>query len=129
VQSTPPSEELRKVYEECGGDLHKVAARMGLSISGLATEVATPPPPPARRRTPPVDLGHDNIRKYVISVRHCENPVWPVADEDKILVARELYELGTHEMCQGRDRNWFVLYLIPRKVRTGARKFFHAESY
>lgn len=117
-------EELRRIYEECGGDTSLLAQRLNLSREELATRVTPAPTPPARRSSPPADLGKDYFRKYIVSVRHCENPLWPWADQDKIEDARNKYEAGTHEMCQGRDRDWFVLYCIPRKKRCGARKFF-----
>jgi len=126
----PTTEELTKLYTECGGDLQKVADHLGLPYAEFASkfgaDLAPPATPPARRRPPPSDLGAalPPNRKFIVAFRHADNPLWPRDSQRKIDQARLDYEAGTHEMCQGRDRDWFVLYSIPRKQRTGARKFF-----
>lgn len=117
-------ERLREIYDQCGGDAALVAQELGLSTEELASRVTTAPALPARRRRPPADLGVPYYRDRIVSVRHAENPYWPKEDEAAIDDARAKYEAGTHEMCQGRDRDWFVLYLIPRKRRCAPRKFF-----
>lgn len=117
-------EELKQLYDECGGDPVKLAAKLGISLQEVAARATAAPSIPVRRRAPPADLGQPYYRKHIVSIRHCETPVWPSADMEKINRARNDYEAGTHEMCQGRDRNWFVLYSIPRKKRCGPRKFF-----
>lgn len=116
------TEELRKAYEECGGDLTKLAGRLGISLDALTEQFAPYPPP--RRRRPPADLGQPNLRKYIVSVRHSGNPQWPKEDEAKIEKARSDWEAGMVEMCQGRDRGWVIQYSIPRKKRCAPRKFF-----
>jgi hypothetical protein len=118
--------QLRELYEEHGGDVSAVARSLGLGDYYSGTGIPSPPP---RRRQPPADLGREELRKYIVSARHVDSSVWPLEDEAKIDEARSLYEAGSHEMCQGRDaRGWFVLYLIPRTKRAGARKFFHTEG-
>lgn len=117
-------EQLKELYDECGGDAVKLAAKLGMSISEVAARATTVQSLPARRRQPPSDLGPDYYRRHIISIRHSEVPVWPQADQVRIESARMDYEAGTHEMCQARDRGWFVLYSIPRRKRTAPRKFF-----
>lgn len=112
-------EELSKLYEEYGGDLVAVAQRLNIDVPERPTYV-----PRRRTLTAPVDLGRPELRRYRVSAKHTSWSTWPVVDQDKIDDARAKYEAGTHEMCQGRDGDWFVLYLIPRKKRAGARKFF-----
>lgn len=116
-------EELKRLHEEYGGDTTAVAAHLGLS--------PTEGRPLTRRRKvrPPSDLGKESMRKWIVTARHAEHSTWPTEDQDKIEDARSKYEAGTHEMCQGRDRDWFILYLIPRKTRTGARKFFNVSEF
>lgn len=121
------SERLREVYTEHGGDPVKVAAALGLSTQDLAARLTIAPVPVSRRRKPPADVGKDYFRSYIVSIRHAEHTHWPEADLSKIEQARANYEAGTHEICQGRDRDWFVLYCVPRKTRVGARKFFRTE--
>lgn len=124
---------LREIYDKHGGNLTKVAEELGLSLDEFVSElgskfIPSPSMYPMRRRTPPADLGKDSMRKYIVSIRHVDSSVWPREDQIKIDDARNMWEAGTHEMCQGRDRGWFILYLIPRKQRTGARKFFRAHD-
>lgn len=135
VQTTtnPTSEELTKLYADCGGDLQKVADHLNLPYSEFASkfgaDLAPPATPPARRRPPPADLGHREGApnpKYIVAVRHADNPLWPRESRQKIELARTNYEAGTHEMVQGRDRDWILQYSIPRQKRSGARKFFQA---
>lgn len=122
----PPSpEKLREIYDEHGGDLEAVAAVLGVDLPEHV--IPTPIPLPSRRQ-PPADLGKAELRQYIVSKRHADHAAWPKEDEAKIEDARAAYEAGTHEMCQGRDRNWFVLYLIPRQKRAGARKFFRTHD-
>lgn len=117
-------ERLREVYNENDGDPIKVAAALGLEPSELAARLTLAPVPVTRRRKPPADIGKDYFRQFIVSVRHAEHPLWPKDDEAKIEEARAKYEAGTHDICQGRDRDWFVLYCVPLKKRVGARKFF-----
>jgi hypothetical protein len=114
---------VRELYEQHGGDVGRVAQHLGLGV------YAPPPVNYSRRRTPPADVGKATLRKFMVSVRHVDSPLWPSEDEGKIEQARSDYEAGSHEMCQGRDlRGWFCLYSIPRKKRAGARKFFVTEG-
>jgi hypothetical protein len=118
-------EELKALYDQCGGDSSKVAALVGVRID---TPLHVMPFNP-RRRQPPANIGNPKLQNRIVSIRHCETPDWPLADTDKIKRARQLYDDGTHEMCQGREGEWFILYLIPRKVRTAPRKYFVMETF
>ena len=121
------TDEVRTVYAECGGDLEQVAVRLGIPYAEIASlQEVDFSPTPTRRRAPPADLGVDlpPDRKYIVSRRHSDNPVWPREDQKKIEEARAAYEAGTHEIVTGRDRGWLLLYCIPRATRAGARKFF-----
>lgn len=101
---------------------------MSQSNNTSPVEVFGAPATPGRlsnRRQIPTDLGRPEVRSFMVAHRHVDAPVWPTEFEGKIQDARRKYEEGTHEMCQGRDlRGYFVLYLIPRRVRAPARKFF-----
>lgn len=126
--------EIRRIYEECGGDLEKVAQRLGVPYQDFITNhgltLAAPSTLTVRRRTPPETLGQRTREnggpdpKLIISCKHVDSPTWPKDDMPRIEAARRHYELGTHEMCQGREGDWFILYSIPRVKRTGPRKFF-----
>ena len=122
---TVSQDRLREIYEEEGGDLARMAVRLSVAMPVLA---APNPTPVARRRAPPAEIGQPNLRKYTVSTRNCQTPLWPSQDYEKIATARRKYEAGTHEMCQGRDGEWFILYLIPRNKRVAPRRFFSLES-
>lgn len=117
-------EQLRDIYDECGGDPVKVSARLGISATELAERASLAPASNPRRREPPADLGQPYFRQHIVSVRHVDRPEWPKEDLSKIEDARAKYEAGTHTICQNRDRNFFVLYCVPLRQRVGARKFF-----
>lgn len=120
--------ELRDVYDENGGDATRIAAALGIDKIELAERVTLPPSSGyRRRRQPPADLGKDYFRQHIVSARHTDHSTWPSEDEVKIEEARAKYEAGTHDICQGRDRNWFVLYCVPLQTRVGARKFFRLD--
>jgi hypothetical protein len=123
------SEDIAAIYGECGGDLAKVADRLQLPYEELLKKlsdsnvVGSAP----RVRTPPADLGREPLRKYVVAVRHSEEAYWSPEDLEKIEKARAKYCAGTHEISQGKDRGWFVLYCTPRTIRTKPRKWYVDE--
>ena len=114
-------EKLREIYDAAGGDTQEVARRLNLTHDEIILRT-TDHPTFRRRRQPPADLGKPSMRKHIIATRHADNPIW--SNQDQVDRARKLYEAGTHTMCQGRDRDWFVLYLIPLKKPGGPRQFF-----
>ena len=111
--------DAQALYEACGGDMNEVARRLNLPVDQIM---------PARRRQPPETLGRKEMRKFQVSSRHADTPVWPKEHEKSIGLARAKFEAGTHEMCQGRDGEWFILYLIPRRQPTKPRRFFKTHS-
>lgn len=127
--NTQSPEQLKEIYDECGGNLELVAERLGMSFNDFRASAAlalVPAPRQERpsRRTAPDDLGNPNLRKHIVAIRHAEHTSWPKKHQRAIEDARLAYEAGTHTMCQGRDRNWFILYLIPLRVRVAPRQFF-----
>ena len=112
--------DVQTLYDQHGGDLREIAAKLGVPFE--PETVASP----TRRRSPPADLGASlrPDRKYIVSRRHADNPVWPREDQRKINEARAQYEAGSHEMITGRDRDWFILYSIPRSNQAAKRTFF-----
>lgn len=74
-------------------------------------------------------LGKSGMEKYVIAVKaNCQE--WPIRFLNTINEARRKYDAGTHEMCQQkRPDGWIVLYLIPRKMRDRTRRpYFFLRS-
>lgn len=71
-------------------------------------------------------LGRPNLRDFVVAVKKDGNPEWPSKYQEVIEVARQKYDDGTHEMCQGlNSKGWVVLYCIPRvRKRTKGLNYF-----
>lgn len=112
--------DIKAIYDEAGGDMRVVAQRLGVPYETLVQPEESPV---VRRRYPPSQVGNPDLKDRIVSIRHADNPHWPTEDADKITLAKLRYEAGTHEMCQGRDKDWFILYSIPRKVPCAPRKY------
>jgi hypothetical protein len=57
--------------------------------------------------------GRPELQKFVVTrVRAGDD--WPLFAHYEIEKARQDYDLGLSEMCQGRDGQWIILYSIPR---------------
>lgn len=109
---TYSAEQIEAIYHQHGGNLDEIAAVLGLEPSSLKDETVMESI--AVAMTPPEDLGRESMRNYIISVKHADSPTWPASDEEKINNARAALARGTHTMCTGRDRGWFILYSIPK---------------
>lgn len=58
-------------------------------------------------------MGRPELQGFIVS-RKRPWEAWDNANEP-VAGARAAYEAGTHEMATGRDGDWLILYLIPRK--------------
>jgi hypothetical protein len=58
--------------------------------------------------------GRPEMEQFLVASRHANDREWNNKDEG-IVRARAAYEAGTHIMATGRDGQWLLLYLIPRK--------------
>lgn len=67
-------------------------------------------------------VGRPELRPFIVAVRR--NYYWPPEYYDALVAARAAYCAGTHEMCQGRDGDVIIQYLIPRKERVEKRPFY-----
>lgn len=71
--------------------------------------------------------GPEHLRPYLVARKR----PWELWDNatDPVASARAAYEAGTHEMTTGRDGDWLILYLIPRKkVDTTRAGYFRPEN-
>jgi hypothetical protein len=67
--------------------------------------------------------GRPELRKYIVATKDAyEN--WDLNDPDIILMRAD-YELGTHEMCQGRDGDVIIQYSIPRANKQPRPGYFN----
>lgn len=103
-----------------GGDLRKACRALGFNYSAaqqrLSDEVSTK-----------FDLGRPEMRKYIVAYRHVSRD-WPYQSREDLADARRKHDAGTHEMCQGRDAEWIIQYLIPRIVPCARRRVFSYEQ-
>lgn len=68
--------------------------------------------------------GRPELREFLIA-RRTKHEGWD--NQPTIASAREEYDAGIIEMCQGRDGDWLLLYRIPRKVPAPPRAYFSGE--
>ena len=64
-----------------------------------------------------------DLKKYEVSRKH-HGQGWPEQHREAISLARNKYDRGTHEMCQGRVGDFTILYLIPRMIPITPRSYF-----
>lgn len=123
----PQTKSVREIYLEEGGDLAKIAARLGISVTSVMQKVGsdTKLTLPVKQ-TPPDDLlnWRPNWKPYLVAIRHNDATNWAPEDKAAIQKGRDRYEAGTHELCQRREGGWTILYAVPRKKGAGSRSFF-----
>lgn len=93
----------------------KIAARYGVP-AGLVRFIMQESPSPNTEfvKHSTDGWGKKELRPWLVS-RKASGDAWPEADKEKIEKAREAYDDGITEMCQGRDGDFILLYSIPRK--------------
>lgn len=126
-------EKIADLYRKHGGDRNAVARELGISV-GTVGELTDRVHVPLMGVTyiddcwpRPATLGRPRLRQYMISSRHVSEIGWPRKDRGAIEAARASYDAGTHELCQGREGSFMVLYSIPRRKRDRRVKYFAAE--
>lgn len=122
-------ETIRSELRSKGYNISQTAKSLGLDYKDLKDEFGIKHDPIVRPKGPmPIDyqsLGKANMRKFVIAVKP-NGGVWPQQFYNAIQDGRRKYDAGTHEMCQGKRKDgWIVLYLIPRvEVRPPRARYF-----
>jgi hypothetical protein len=120
---------IREDMAKPGADLGRVSQRYQIPARLLREELASPPPLPA---LPEINggFGRPELQQFMISRKKVRD-TWPELDCTIISTARLQYDAGTHEMCQGRDGDWIILYLIPRSVpaKRTHQYFLIADGY
>ena len=129
------SEELiREELRRSGFNLSRVANQLGVNYQKLKDEYSPRYTPIVRPTVEmPTDistLGKPGLQKYVIAVKAHGDGLWPIKFFNAIQRAHGLYDAGTHEMCQQKRKDgWIVLYLIPRKYKVNRRPYFARRDY
>jgi hypothetical protein len=67
-------------------------------------------------------LRRPELERFILASRRVSEPAWDNEDAG-IVMARRLFEAGTHDMATHRDNGWFHLLCIPlnrpRRARPG----------
>lgn len=69
--------------------------------------------------------GRPELQQFAVGRKLASTP-WDNEDP-AIAKAREDYEAGTHDMINGRDGAWIILYSIPQKKVTPRPNYFKPE--
>ena len=67
--------------------------------------------------------GRQELRDYIVSRKKVDGS-WPDSDNKIIVEARQKYDDGLIELCQGRDGDFTILYAIPRRSIIRRRPYF-----
>lgn len=124
-------EYVREELKEVGGNVSKLARRLGLDYSETRARFGADSRP-VRSPTGPMpgniqDLGRNGLERFVIAVKSASS-TWPTEYDEVIADARKKFEAGTHTMCQHTGANgWVVLYLVPLKKPAQPNQFFSSE--
>lgn len=125
---------IREELKRTGYNISKVARSLGLDYDRLKADHAPRYEPIVRPRGPaPTDistLGKVGMQKYVVAIKANGDGEWPMRYFNAIEQARAAYDAGTHEMCQHKRRDgWIVLYLVPRKYKDKPRAYFNTREF
>ncbi len=108
-------EDLKRELQGSRPNPPKIASRYGVPAA-LVRYIMQESPNPNTVFTKVSDdgWGRKSLRPHLVS-RKAAGDAWPDADKDKIEAARESYDMGHCEICQGRDGDFILLYAITRK--------------
>lgn len=116
---TDSTSQLKAELRETKGNLKRAARNIGFNYGAALMRFS--------EVKPTVNLGRPELQKYIIAYRYAFLD-WAASDEPKLADARKKFDAGTHEMCQGRDGDIIIQYLIPRLVPCRPRKFFNDDD-
>lgn len=125
---------IREAYKRCGGNINLVARELGISPSEIRAAFPTTAvvvrhfpdegPRPQRDARGLLAVGRENLRPFIISVRHAY-AAWPEEDRNVLQRARQSYDAGTHLMVQGRDGPWIIQYAWKRNRAVTPFTYFY----
>lgn len=94
----------------------RIATKFGVPASMIRFIMQETPSPTTKYVQHSDDgWGRYELRDYVVT-RCVAGDGWGGNSVKAIAKARTDYDAGTHEMCQGRDGDFLILYSIPRKA-------------
>lgn len=96
------------------GSVFRTARQLGISLDRVNRVVGQKEFHVEKKTAQFGGRGRPELEKYLIATKHV-NDGWDHAMPE-LRQARARFEAGTHEMCQGRDGDTILQYLIPRAV-------------
>lgn len=110
-----PGANPSKVARLLGLDLNRVRALAGGQSNVISLDNG------------PANIGRETLRPYIVAVKQADGS-WPIHKWPEIERAQRQYDDGTHEMFQGRDGIWIILYCRPRRKAVAPRTYFKERS-
>lgn len=104
---------LRQMLRECNGDAAVLATRLR---SGFLPTIGG--------NEKPMFAGRKSLHRYIVAIKHKNHAFWPKEKEKDIQRAQRLYDAGSHEVFQGHDGPWRILYCKARSRPVGPRNYF-----
>jgi hypothetical protein len=92
----------------------RVCRALGISLDRVNRVVGNEEFPTERKTSRYGGKGRPEMEQYIVSIKQATES-WDNSLPE-LIQARQRYEAGTHEMCQGRDGDRIILYSIPRAV-------------
>lgn len=107
----------------------KVATRYGVPVSLVRFIMEeTPSPNTVFTKHSEDGWGRTALRPHIVTRKKADE-AWKPEDEAIILEARNAYDAGDVEMCQGRDGDFIILYAVKRKKKANRDyAYFEMES-
>ena len=102
--------------------IFRVCKSLGISLDRVTRVVGNDEFPTERKAARFGGRGRPELEKYIAASKHA-NETWDNTSTE-LVRARQRYEAGTHEMCQGRDGDTILLYCIPRAVVEPRQGYF-----
>lgn len=123
---------IREELKRCNYNVSKVSRQLGIPFEELNKKFGVLITPIVIPKDPLPDniksLGKEGMQEFVIAVKANTQP-WPRRFFSAINEARVKYDKGTHEMCQQkRSDGWIVLYLVPRSMPIRRDPYFFGST-
>lgn len=114
-------EDIRSEYAK-HHSAYRVAKALGITLDRVYSAIGNEKL--SVKHTPTVygGRGRPELEKFIVALKHVNEP-WDNSSEE-LRKARQRFEAGTHEMCQGRDGDTIIQYSIPRAVTEPRVGFF-----
>lgn len=125
--SQATKEMLLEELEKPNADVQRIARLYGIP-SRILRDLQGGEQEPATFAEKNGGFGRPELQQFIVS-RTRAGASWPTSDSEAIEKARESYDKGFVEVCQGRDGNWIILYAIPRLMPDIGRQVYFSRIF